>query len=373
MHPSNLTQLVLAEGRETGPGVLPKPRSPDLSPFRKKGRAMTIRYLIPAAAVAFGLSARALAADLPVLTVYTYDSFASEWGPGPAVEKGFEQSCGCDVQFVGLDDSISAFNRLRLEGASSRADVLVGLDVNLAGDALASGLFAPHGADLSALSLPIDWDDPVLAPFDWGHFAFVYDSRRMANPPASFEALLAAPDDLKVVIQDPRSATPGLGLLMWVRALYGDAAPDAWRRLKPKILTVTKGWWESYSMFLEGEADMVLSYTTSPAYHEVVDKEDFVKAAAFPEGHYLQVELAAVTAASRQPELARQFIAYLLGEAAQSVIPTTNWMFPVNPAAELPEAFGHVVKPAKTLAFPAAEAQANRKAWIDEWLAVMGE
>ncbi len=334
---------------------------------------MTIRHLLPAAALALGLSTPAGAADLPVLTVYTYDSFASEWGPGPVIEKGFEEICGCDLRFVGLEDSISAFNRVRLEGATTRADVLVGLDVNLAGDALASGLFAAHGADLTGLALPVDWDDPVLAPFDWGHFAFVYDSRRLVAPPVSFEALLDAPDDLKIVIQDPRSSTPGLGLLMWVRAVYGDRAPEVWRRLKPKILTVTKGWWESYSMFLEGEADMVLSYTTSPAYHEVVDKEGFIRAAPFDEGHYLQMELAAVTAASTQPELARRFIAYLTDEAAQSAIPTTNWMFPVNPQAELPDAFGHVVKPARTLSFPAGAAQANRKAWIGEWLAVMGE
>lgn len=26
----------------------------------------------------------------PVLTVYTYDSFAADWGPGPAVKKAFE-------------------------------------------------------------------------------------------------------------------------------------------------------------------------------------------------------------------------------------------------------------------------------------------
>mgnify|MGYP005985090905 CR=1 FL=1 len=26
----------------------------------------------------------------PQLTVYTYDSFAAEWGPGPAVKKAFE-------------------------------------------------------------------------------------------------------------------------------------------------------------------------------------------------------------------------------------------------------------------------------------------
>lgn len=323
-------------------------------------------------AVTLGLGLPALA-DQPVLSVYTYDSFAAEWGPGPAIEKGFEATCGCDVQFVGLDSSIGAFNRIRLEGAATRADVLVGLDVNLAGDARESGLFQPHGADLSALATPIAWDDPVFAPFDWGHFAFVYDSRRTASPPNSFEALIAAPDDFKIVIQDPRSATPGLGLLMWVRAAYGDRAPEIWRGLKPKILTVTKGWWDSYSLFLKGEADMVLSYTTSPAYHAVVDNETFIKAAPFAEGHYLQMELAAVTAASQHPDLARAFIAYLIGPEAQAAIPTTNWMFPVNPAAELPEAFGAVIRPERTLALAADQATAHRRAWIDEWLAAMGE
>lgn len=333
---------------------------------------MSIRTLIPAATLVLCLAGPA-PAETPVLTVYTYDSFASEWGPGPVIEKGFEATCGCDVRFVGLDSSIGAFNRIRLEGAATEADVLLGLDVNLAGDAHASGLFAPHGADLSGLSLPVAWDDPVLAPFDWGHFAFVYDAERLATPPASFEALASAPEELKIVIQDPRSSTPGLGLVTWVRAVYGDAAPDYWRRLKPHILTVTKGWWDSYSLFLEGEADMVLSYTTSPAYHILTEGRHGIKAAAFQEGHYLQVELAAVTAASDQPELARAFIAYLIGPEAQAAIPTTNWMFPVNPAAEVPEAFGTLIRPVRTLAFPAEEAAANRKGWIAEWLAVMGE
>ena len=48
-------------------------------------------------------------------------------------------------------------------------------------------------------------------------------------------------------------------------------------------------------------------------------------------------------------------------------------MFPVNRDAELPDAFGTLVRPARTLAFSAEQSQANRKAWIAEWLAVMGE
>ncbi len=39
--------------------------------------------------------ASAAVADTPVLTVYTYDSFISDWGPGPAVEAAFEATCGC--------------------------------------------------------------------------------------------------------------------------------------------------------------------------------------------------------------------------------------------------------------------------------------
>lgn len=333
---------------------------------------MTKNSLLATLAVALGLAVPAMA-GAPVLTVYTYDSFASEWGPGPVIEKGFEEVCGCDVRFVGLDSSIGAFNRIRLEGRASKADVLLGLDVNIAGAARDSGLFAHHGLAMEGLATPIEWTDDTFAPFDWGHFAFVYDSRRLTTPPASFEDIIAAPDDFKIVIQDPRSATPGLGLLMWVRAAYGDRAPEIWRGLRPKILTVTKGWWDSYSMFLEGEADMVLSYTTSPAYHAVVDGETFIKAAPFAEGHYLQMELAAVTAGAPEPELAREFIAYLVGTQAQSAIPTTNWMFPVNRQAELPDAFGNLITPEITLALTPAEAEANRKAWIDEWLAVMSE
>ena len=33
----------------------------------------------------------------------------------------------------------------------------------------------------------------------------------------------------RIVIQDPRTSTPGLGLLTWMKALYGDQAGDEWK------------------------------------------------------------------------------------------------------------------------------------------------
>ena len=50
----------------------------------------------------------------PVLTVYTYDSFSADWGPGPAVKKAFEADCNCELKFVALEDGVSLLNRLRM-------------------------------------------------------------------------------------------------------------------------------------------------------------------------------------------------------------------------------------------------------------------
>ena len=303
-------------------------------------------------------------AETPVLTVLTYDSFVSEWGPGPAIEAAFEAVCACDLRFVGAGDGAALLARVQLEGVTGGADVVLGLDTNLTAQATATGLFAPHGISV-ANDLPVPFDDPLFLPFDWGWFAFVYDKTKLAAPPASFEELAAS--DLKIVIQDPRSSTPGLGLLMWVKQAYGADAPRIWAALSDNIVTVTPGWSEAYGLFLEGEADMVLSYTTSPAYHLIAESDDTKAAAMFTEGHYMQVEVAGKLAGSDAPELADAFLAFMGSEGFQSVIPTTNWMYPaVMPAAGLPEGFDRF-RPEESLLFSADEAFSAREGALAEW------
>ena len=309
-------------------------------------------------------------AEVPVLTVLTYDSFVSEWGPGPAVEKAFEATCACDLQFIGAGDGAALLARVRLEGAASEADVVLGLDTSLTAAAAATGLFAPHGFK-PRTGLPVAYDDPLFLPFDWGWFAFVYDKTKLAVPPTSFEALAAS--DLKIIIQDPRSSTPGLGLLLWVKAAYGDRAPEIWAGLADNIVTVTPGWSEAYGLFLQGEADMVLSYTTSPAYHLIAEGDDSKAAALFDEGHYLQVEVAGKLAGSDEPALAAVFLSFMTGNAFQSVIPETNWMYPVMiPKAGLPAGFD-AYRPAKSLLMTADEAQVARDGALAEWQAALAK
>ena len=308
------------------------------------------------------------------LTIYTYDSFVADWGPGPKVKVAFEAQCSCTVEFVGVEDGVAILNRLKLEGDKASADLVLGLDQNLIAEAEATGLFEPHGIDTSGIALPIAWTDTVFVPYDYGHFAVVYDSDKMANPPASLDDLVNGDADQKIVLEDPRTSTPGLGFLLWMKAVYGDKAGDAWRKLSRRVLTVTPGWSEAYGLFTKGEAPMVLSYITSPAYHMIEEKTRRYQAAAFSEGHYLQVEVAGLLASSLRKDLARAFLTFMTGPRFQDVIPTTNWMFPAGRTSQaLPDAFGQLVKPATTLMMAPDEVAANRKAWVGEWLDAMSK
>jgi thiamine transport system substrate-binding protein len=337
---------------------------------------MTLRHgaLLAAVIATSAAAPAALSADQPTLTIYTYSSFVAEWGPGPALQKEFEGTCGCKIEWVALEDGAALLSRLKLEGEQTQADIVLGIDTNLTVETKATGLIAPHGADLSTLKLPIAWNDADFVPYDYGWFAFVYDSQSLPNPPRSLAELATASDSPKLIYMDPRTSTPGLGLMLWVKEVLGNEASGAWANLARKTLTVTKGWSEGYGLFLKGEAPLVLSYTTSPAYHQMMENTDRYQALTFAEGNYLQVEVAARTSTSDQPELAQKFLAYLVSRPAQEKIPTTNWMYPVVDLGDaLPEAFRKLPVPSKTLLMPQDEVAANRGAWIDEWLNSAGQ
>jgi thiamine transport system substrate-binding protein len=303
------------------------------------------------------------------LTVYAPDYFASEWGPGPAIAAAFAVSTGERIEYVTGD----VLPRLLLEGERTRADVVIGLNTDQTARARATGLFAPHGVATEGLTMPLDWADDTFLPFNWGQTAFVYDTDRLEEAPASFAALLDAPDGLRIAIQDPRSSISGLALALWMDAVHGEAAADAWAALAPKVATVTAGWSESYGLFTEGEVDMVLSYTTSPAYHIIAEGDDTVRAAIFPEGHYFMVELAGQLAGTDQPELAQSFMEFVLSDTFQALIPEGNWSFPARlDPARLPEGFATLDLPETTLFYSEEEAAARRGPALEAFLEGMG-
>ena len=73
-------------------------------------------------------------------------------------------------------------------------------------------------------------------------------------------------------------------------------------------------------------------------------------------------------------QLARDFLEFMLSEEFQRIIPTTNWMYPAALASDqLPADFGQLIDPSPALIFDDELIAKQRKAWVDEWLAVMSE
>ena len=303
------------------------------------------------------------------LTIYTYDSFVSEWGPGPIIEKIFEEKHNADVEFVAVDSAATLLNKVILEGDTSKADIVLGLDMNLFDLAEQSGLFTTHNInDINNLiNLPLKWESNKFVPYNYGYFSFVYNEANLETPPKSMDELINS-TNARIVIQDPRTSTPGLGLLTWMKALYEDKAGDEWKKLNKKIISVTKGWTDAYyNFFMAGEADMVLSYTTSPAAHIMFEERYDILATTFEEGNYITIEFAGILNNSQNKDLANKFLNFMLSEEFQSVIPSTNIMYPVTNIKDLPEAFDKLDVP-NFIQMDPKEINKNKEKWIDEWL-----
>jgi len=303
------------------------------------------------------------------LVIYAYDSFVSEWGPAGKVIPKFEELYNVRVDLQSAGDAGQVLSRAIFEKEAPGADILVGIDNNMLTRALeAEVLTSYRSPNLDLIPAELVFDPSChVTPFDYGYFAFVTDSQALKEPPADLEELTEPRFRDKIILEDPRTSSPGLGFLLWTIAVYGDNYLAYWERLKPNLLTITEGWDSAYGMFTSGEAPLVLSYTTSPAYHVEYEQTERFRALIFKGGNYLQIEGMGIARGAPHPEMAQKFIDFILTEAFQEEIPLTNWMYPVNPAAALPASFDYAPRPQTSLSLPADSIAEHQEEWIRAW------
>ena len=310
------------------------------------------------------------------LTIYTYDSFNSEWGPGPLVFKRFEEQCACKLKVVSPGDSGTVLNRVILEKANPQADIMLGLNNSELEKSFSYDLWEPYRSSLLE-KVPVDLrvDKKYrVTPFDYSFIAFVYDSQKLEKPPKNLQDLLDPKYNRKIVIENPKTSSPGLSMLHWTIAVYGEQGYlDYWKKLQPNLLSVTDGWSAAYGMFTKGEVPLVLSYVTSPAYHLEYEKTERYQAAVFQEGHYRQIEFAGIIKGTKRFKLAREFIDFMLSENFQNVIPLTNWMFPVVQYQALPDSFRIAPQPKRSPELNPARINQQNSKWLKAWSRVMSE
>ncbi|MBO4859585.1 MAG: thiamine ABC transporter substrate-binding protein [Treponema sp.] len=279
--------------------------------------------------------------------VYTYDSFSGEWGAGPEIARLFEEKTGIKVTYADCGDSGQILSKAVLEKASPYADVLIGIDNNLSEQALESGIIYQYKPQKLDEIVPADITKELnsgkntvsLVPYDFSDFAFIFNTLSGLPTPTCLEDLTKPVYKNKIILMDPRTSTPGLGFKCWAEKVYGSDYDAYMKRLEPSILTMAPSWSVGYGMFTKGEAPLVISYTTSAAYHIEYDEGDQFKALKFTDGHIRQIEGACIVKNAPNLAGAKKFMDFLISDEAQNIIPLTQWMFPSNKNVKLPASY----------------------------------
>ncbi len=324
----------------------------------------------------FGCSKKAEVSDARAkeVVVYTYDSFCGEWGPGAAIAKKFEEKTGLKVNYVDCGDGVEVLSRAILEKKSTVADVILGLDNNLALKAENAGILAEYEPEGSE-NIPAELKNALggknlLTPFDYAPFAIMFDTKSNVPAPECLDDLTKPIYEKKLILMNPRTSTPGLGFVAWTYVVKGDALADYWKALKPNILTMSPGWSAGYGLFTNGEAPLVSSYTTSAAYHYEYDKTDRYQALIFSDGHVLQVEGAGIARNAPNSKGAKLFMDFLVSEEAQNELPLTQWMLPANKNIKLPQSYiDGTPAPQKYLSYDPAKLSAA----VEQVMSVLSE
>lgn len=277
------------------------------------------------------------------ITVYAYDTFCGDWGSAPSLIPLFEEKTGIKVNLVSAGSSADMINKLVLEGDNTECDVILGVTDYMAERVypLLESYDTPLLENIPS-SLKFD-DENRLIPFDWGTFAFVYDTLSDVPEPESLMDLTKEEYKGKVILIDPRTSSVGLGLLLWTYNVLGDEWTEWWEKMEENALVTASGWSSAYGLFTEGEAPIVISYTTSPVYHVMNENTTRYKALIFPEGHEATIEGIGIVKNTKHREEAEAFISFILSEG-QETIAVTNSMYPAVTSTELPDAYEYAPK-----------------------------
>lgn len=260
------------------------------------------------------------------------------------------------------------YSKVVYEGSSCPADVVLGLSDSIDVDQSLFLDWTPACMD----SLSVD-KSGNLVPFDYGYFAFIADTEYFKDHelPTCLEDLTKPEFKDKVILIDPRTSSVGLGLLVWtIEALGEDEAFNWWKEMKTNALTIGDSWSSSYGLFTEGEAPLVISYTTSPVYHVLYEDTTRYQALDFTDGHVHTTEYLGILKSSKHVEAAKLFCEFVLNEG-QADIAVANTMFPANSSVELPSAFEYALMPSKTLEYDQKDFLSKSDEYLTRWAQTM--
>ncbi len=306
------------------------------------------------------------------LIVYSYGSL-----PGSlrdSIVEYFDREYGVDVELERIGETGAVYTQLYLERNEPVADAVIGLDQSylprLREDRLLEP-YEPSSLELVRPELLVD-DEFLVVPFDYGYITVNYDGHALEDAPGSWDDLLDPRFRDSFIMLHPGTSSPGRNFLLATIAEFGeDGYLDFWREFRDNVLTVSGSWSEGYGLYTEGEAPMVVSYETSPAYHREFENTDRYNALVFDGAAYLQVEVAGIVRGARNRRNAERLVEYIVSQEFQEQIPLSQIMYPIHPGVTLPDAFQAGPDIDRSVTLDPDRVEENFETWLEQWEDVM--
>ena len=311
------------------------------------------------------------------LTVATYSSFTGEGTAGNWLKSAFEdQYPETTVEFVTPENGVNQYIQRAKQGAPIDADVYVGLntsDLVRVSQALDETLFPTIAdsldrADMVKNELRVDPDGRAI-PYDTGYISLVYNEDEV-DEPRTFESLLESRYEGDLIAQNAQQSDPGQAFLLWSIITQGeDGYLNYWEQLLDNGVKVLSDWEPAYQAYMDGEAPMVVSYSTDQVFYHGPDVNMAKHQIGFLNDQgYANPETMALFADSENADLGRQFMNFMLTERAQSKIAVKNVQFPAVDGVTPGESFAKYAKePPEPVTFSYDELAGSVGTWVSEW------
>ena len=312
------------------------------------------------------------------VVLVTHDSFNL---PKKLLKK-FETDTGYHLVVRQNGDAGELTNKLVLTENSPLGDVAFGVDNTFASRALEAGVFTAYDEPLpaGAASYSLDGDNRMV-PVDFANVCVNVDLSWYAShhqaPPSTLDDLADPAYRGQLVVEGAPTSSTGFAFLLATISKYADGWQDYWSSLMANDTLVDAGWEDAYYVdFTGGGGDsatrpIVVSYDSSPAFTIDPDtKKSTTK--ALLDTCFRQTEYVGVLSNAKNVDGAKALIAFLLSTEVQDALPEAMYVFPVVDGSTLPTDWATwAVKPTTTLDVSAADIDANRDEWLNDWTDVV--
>jgi thiamine transport system substrate-binding protein len=311
------------------------------------------------------------------LVVATYAPFvdAPSTSPGAWLKEEFESQFDAEITYQTPSGELNHYIEQQNAGQEIEADVYVGLttDQLVRADNNATEQLFERNVDVAGMEnvkegLKFDPEGRAI-PFDTGYISLVYDSTQ-TEAPETFDGLLEEEHRGDLIAQDPASSETGRAFLLHTIHEYGeDGYLEYWENLQDNDVRVLGSWSDAYTSWSEGEAPMVVSYSTDQVFADM-EGQDLAKHQIrfLNDQGYANPEGVGIFANTGNPNLARDFIEFLLEPDVQGEIAQRNVSFPATNNAELPAEYAELAQePPEPVTFSYDELQGAVDGWVEDW------